>query len=127
MFACVVALEVLSQMDQQTKNVYLFVYLYIFIIVGCNKYEILFDYEHRRIVLLNINQGNETQKCKVESLQIGNSKKSVIEFDVDIQWNNDIYDIETTEIKWCHLILNKSWYFRMLTNSLRECLSNYCF
>ncbi|ETO36862.1 hypothetical protein RFI_00202, partial [Reticulomyxa filosa] len=50
------------------------------------EYEIAFDYEYRRIVLF------DNVKLKVKSLQVGNPKKLSLEFNVHIQWYNDLSD-----------------------------------
>ncbi|ETO33027.1 hypothetical protein RFI_04080 [Reticulomyxa filosa] len=87
-------------------------------------YEILLDYEYRRIMLLDVGKGKN--KLKVETLQVGNPKKSSLEFNVCIEWYNDSSTIATTCTKWFCVILNDSWHFR--TETLQEiyALSDLC-
>ncbi|ETO21818.1 hypothetical protein RFI_15385 [Reticulomyxa filosa] len=80
-------------------------------------YESLFDYEHRTIMLF------DEHKLKIKSLQLGNPKKSSLEFNVSIQWYNDI-DIHQTHAKWACLILNHTWHFRTIHPLDRDDLSN---
>ncbi|ETO15459.1 hypothetical protein RFI_21907 [Reticulomyxa filosa] len=56
------------------------------------EYEIAFDYQHRTIMLLSINENEdkEKSKLKIEPLQVGNPNKSSLEFNVHIQWYNDL-------------------------------------
>ncbi|ETO35254.1 hypothetical protein RFI_01810, partial [Reticulomyxa filosa] len=68
----------------------------------------VFDYEHRTIMLFDKN------KLKIKSLQLGNPKKSSLEFNINIQRYNDI-DIDHTHAKWAYLILNHTWHFRTMT------------
>ncbi|ETO31646.1 hypothetical protein RFI_05473, partial [Reticulomyxa filosa] len=49
-------------------------------------YWILFDYQHRTIMLFDEN------KSKIKLLQVGNPNKSSLEFNVSIQWYNDLND-----------------------------------
>ncbi|ETO33494.1 hypothetical protein RFI_03607 [Reticulomyxa filosa] len=49
-------------------------------------YEAMFDYQHRTIMLLDMNEQS------IKSLQIGNPKKASLEFNVHIQWYNDFND-----------------------------------
>ncbi|ETO16889.1 hypothetical protein RFI_20448, partial [Reticulomyxa filosa] len=43
-------------------------------------YECIFDYEHRTIMLLDINEYINNKKLKIKSLQLGNPKRSLLEF-----------------------------------------------
>ncbi|ETO14383.1 hypothetical protein RFI_22983 [Reticulomyxa filosa] len=94
------------------------------------KYSIAFDYEHRRIVLLNEDKRSgkkeKEEKLKIQSLQIGNPKKSSLELNVNIQWFNDFANIDTTYTKWCGLILNRSWHFRTIDTMQLISLSTLC-
>ncbi|ETO12420.1 hypothetical protein RFI_24956, partial [Reticulomyxa filosa] len=64
------------------------------------RHVLLFDYQYRRIVLVNIDKREE---LKIKTLHIGNPKKLSLEFNVHIQWlNHDKKPI---------LILNHSWKF----------------
>ncbi|ETO03526.1 hypothetical protein RFI_33879, partial [Reticulomyxa filosa] len=56
-------------------------------------------------------------------LQLGNPNKSSLEFNVSIQYYNDI-DIIETHAKWACLILNHTWHFRTLLFDDRDDLSN---
>ncbi|ETO35196.1 hypothetical protein RFI_01880 [Reticulomyxa filosa] len=113
------------------------VYLIIIIIFVCTKsnipekifmlrngkwkeYEIAFDYEYRRIVLF------DNVKLKVKSLQVGNPKKFSLEFNVHIQWNNSLSDIDDTFLKRFCLILNHTWHFCTFDSEEREKLSDCC-
>ncbi|ETO31224.1 hypothetical protein RFI_05897 [Reticulomyxa filosa] len=80
-------------------------------------YEILFDYQHRAIMLL------DEKKLKIKLLQVGNPNKSSLEFNVHIQYYNDI-DIYQTHAKWACLILNHTWHFRTTTSLERDYLSD---
>ncbi|ETO16528.1 hypothetical protein RFI_20809, partial [Reticulomyxa filosa] len=82
-------------------------------------YLILFDYQHRTIMLFNEN------KLKIRSLQVGNPKNSSLEFNVHIQLYNDI-DIDQAHAKWACLILNHTWRFRTVNHFDREYLANCC-
>ncbi|ETO23956.1 hypothetical protein RFI_13202, partial [Reticulomyxa filosa] len=84
------------------------------------EYLILFDYEYRRIVLFN------TKEEKVEVLQVGNPKKLSLEFNIHIQYYNDFDDVNTTNTTWAGLILNHSWYFRVISACEREAFSDAC-
>ncbi|ETO09952.1 hypothetical protein RFI_27425, partial [Reticulomyxa filosa] len=84
------------------------------------EYEIAFDYEYRRIVLF------DNVKLKVKSLQVGNPKKLSLEFNVHIQWYNDLSDVENTCSKRFCLILNHTWHFRSFDSEEREKLSDCC-
>ncbi|ETO00813.1 hypothetical protein RFI_36627 [Reticulomyxa filosa] len=84
------------------------------------EYEIVFDYEYRRIVLF------ENKKLKVKSLQIGNPKRSSLEFNVSIQWYNDLSDIYNTHSKRFCLILNHTWHFCTFDCEERKELSDCC-
>ncbi|ETO08637.1 hypothetical protein RFI_28752 [Reticulomyxa filosa] len=84
------------------------------------EYEIVFDYEYRRIVLF------DNSILHIQTLQIGNPKKLSLEFNVYIQYYNDFSEIETNCIKWACLILNNYWHFRMINWIEREDLSNCC-
>ncbi|ETO29873.1 hypothetical protein RFI_07246, partial [Reticulomyxa filosa] len=85
-------------------------------------YESVFDYEHRTIMLFDKN------KLKIKSLQLGNPNKSSLEFNVHIQYYNDI-DIHQTRAKWACLILNHTWHFRtshpLDRDDLSNCLSEF--
>ncbi|ETO16539.1 hypothetical protein RFI_20799, partial [Reticulomyxa filosa] len=81
-------------------------------------YESVFDYEHRTIMLFDEN------KLKIKSLQLGNPKRSSLEFNVSIQWYNDLSDVHNTHVKWACLILNHTWHFRTIDWSEREDLAN---
>ncbi|ETO12007.1 hypothetical protein RFI_25369 [Reticulomyxa filosa] len=83
------------------------------------EYEIVFDYEYRRVVLF------ENKKLKVKSLQLGNPKTSSLEFNVSIQWYNDL-DINNTHSKRFCLILNDTWHFCTFDCEEREKLSDCC-
>ncbi|ETO31877.1 hypothetical protein RFI_05241, partial [Reticulomyxa filosa] len=83
------------------------------------EYEIVFDYEYRRIVLF------ENKKLKVKSLQIGNPKRLSLEFNVSIQWYN-LSGIDDTYSKRFCLILNHTWYFCTFDCEEREKLSDCC-
>ncbi|ETO23053.1 hypothetical protein RFI_14130 [Reticulomyxa filosa] len=87
------------------------------------EYEMMFDYENRRIVLLD----KRSEKPKIETLQVGNAKAK-LEFDVHIEWSNEFSKVDDTytHVKWCRLVLNRSWHFRVLNCEERENLSNYC-
>ncbi|ETN99686.1 hypothetical protein RFI_37784, partial [Reticulomyxa filosa] len=80
-------------------------------------YECVFDYGHRTIMLFDQN------KLKIKSLQLGNPNKSLLEFNVTIQYYNDI-DIIETHAKWACLILNHTWHFRTTNYEDRDDLSN---
>ncbi|ETO34646.1 hypothetical protein RFI_02444 [Reticulomyxa filosa] len=80
-------------------------------------YNILFDYEHRTMMLFDENE------LKIKLLQIGNPKKLSLEFNVHIQFYNDI-DVNDTHAKWACLILNHTWHFRTLDVHNRDYLSN---
>ncbi|ETO22895.1 hypothetical protein RFI_14300, partial [Reticulomyxa filosa] len=82
-------------------------------------YEIVFDYQHRTVMLLN----KDDNKPKIKILQVGNPKKSSLEFNVHIQWYNDISNVNDTYTKWACLILNDSWHFRTAYWYSREGLS----
>ncbi|ETO06050.1 hypothetical protein RFI_31347 [Reticulomyxa filosa] len=90
------------------------------------EYVILFDYEYRRIVLLDANKVVKSKKIKLKTLHVGNPKKSSFEFNVHIEWYNDCPKTEINSIKYCNLILNYSWHFRTMNDSDRDYLSNYC-
>ncbi|ETO30070.1 WD-40 repeat protein [Reticulomyxa filosa] len=81
-------------------------------------YEIVFDYQHRTIMLFDEN------KLKIKSLQLGNPNKSSLEFNVHIQLYND-FEINDTPIKWACLILNHTWHFRTTISLERDYLSDY--
>ncbi|ETO28373.1 hypothetical protein RFI_08758 [Reticulomyxa filosa] len=81
-------------------------------------YCILFDYQHRTIMLFNEN------KLKIKPLQVGNPNKSSLEFNVHIQWYNDFNDVNNTCTKWACLILNHTWHFRTMDTIDRDDLSN---
>ncbi|ETN99402.1 hypothetical protein RFI_38079, partial [Reticulomyxa filosa] len=49
--------------------------------------------------------------------------KSSLEFNVSIQWYNEI-DIKETRAKWACLILNHTWHFRTMDQLNRDELSN---
>ncbi|ETO16584.1 hypothetical protein RFI_20754 [Reticulomyxa filosa] len=83
-------------------------------------YESVFDYEHRTIMLFNQN------KLKIKSLQVGNPKRPSLEFNVHIQWYNDLNDVNNTHAKWACLILNHTWHFRTMDQFDRSELSNCC-
>ncbi|ETO26509.1 hypothetical protein RFI_10629 [Reticulomyxa filosa] len=89
------------------------------------EYLILFDYEYRRIILLN-KKSIKFKKIKIKTLQVGNPKKLSLELNVHIQWYNDYSEIETNCIKYSNLILNHSWHFRTINFIEREFLSNCC-
>ncbi|ETO17192.1 hypothetical protein RFI_20136 [Reticulomyxa filosa] len=74
-------------------------------------YEIVFNYQHRTIMLL-------------KSLQVGNPKKSSLEFNVHIQYYNDFSNVDNTHAKWACLVLNHIWYFRAIDWQDRDDLSN---
>ncbi|ETO27328.1 hypothetical protein RFI_09804 [Reticulomyxa filosa] len=82
-------------------------------------YESVFDYQHRTIMLFDKN------KLKIKSLQVGNPKRSSLEFNVHIQWYNHS-DISQTHTKWACLILNRTWHFRMANCFDRDDLSYCC-
>ncbi|ETO01333.1 hypothetical protein RFI_36107 [Reticulomyxa filosa] len=90
------------------------------------EFEIAFDYEYRRIVLLNEHNSNKKKKLKVKTLQVGNPKKLSLELNVHIQRYNDCSEIQTNCIKYCNLILNYSWHFRTTKYSDRDNLSDCC-
>ncbi|ETO30754.1 hypothetical protein RFI_06368 [Reticulomyxa filosa] len=85
-------------------------------------YEILFDYQHRSILLLNTNK----DKLKTEILQVGNPKRLSLEFNVHIRWYNDFNAVDTTHSKWTCLVLNHSWHFRSAEYFDRKRLTNFC-
>ncbi|ETO14840.1 hypothetical protein RFI_22530 [Reticulomyxa filosa] len=84
------------------------------------EYEIVFDYACRRIVLF------EPRQLKVKTLQVGNPKQNSSEFDIDIEYYNDFSAVRNTHTKWCGLILNQRWHFRMLHQTERDCFSDFC-
>ncbi|ETO27435.1 hypothetical protein RFI_09697 [Reticulomyxa filosa] len=94
------------------------------------EYEIAFDYEHRRIVLLDAKTrkyGITKKKLNVWSLQVGNPKKQSLEFNVHIQWYNHSSKRDiTTCTKWCGIILNHTWHFRTFGILARDRFSNCC-
>ncbi|ETO04874.1 hypothetical protein RFI_32523 [Reticulomyxa filosa] len=81
-------------------------------------YKCVFHYGHRTIMLFDEN------KLKIKSLQLGNPNKSSLEFNVSIQWYNDISDVDNTHAKWGCLILNHTWHFRTTHPCDRDELSN---
>ncbi|ETO17171.1 hypothetical protein RFI_20159, partial [Reticulomyxa filosa] len=81
------------------------------------EYKIAFDYQHRTIMLF------DESELKVQSLQVGNPKKSSLEFNVNIQYYND-FDVEHTHAKWACLILNHIWHFRAMEFQDRDALAN---
>ncbi|ETO35051.1 hypothetical protein RFI_02025 [Reticulomyxa filosa] len=85
-----------------------------------SEYSIVFDYEHRRIVLL------ESKELKVKTLQVGNRKNLSLELNVDIKYYNDFSDVNTNQTKWACLILNHTWHFRMSDTIARDCFANCC-
>ncbi|ETO11049.1 hypothetical protein RFI_26326, partial [Reticulomyxa filosa] len=85
-----------------------------------SEYSIVFDYKHRRIVLL------ESKKLKVKTLQVGKRENLSLELNVDIQYYNDFSDINTNQTKWACLILNNTWHFRMTDTISRDCMANCC-
>ncbi|ETO01512.1 hypothetical protein RFI_35928, partial [Reticulomyxa filosa] len=50
--------------------------------------------------------------------------KSSLEFNVHIQWYNDLSDVHNTHTKWACLILNHTWHFRTSYIYDRDDLSN---
>ncbi|ETN98366.1 hypothetical protein RFI_39144 [Reticulomyxa filosa] len=66
----------------------------------------------------------DENKLKIKSLQLGNPNKLSLEFNVHVQWYNDL-DINETHAKWACLILNHTWHFRTLPFEDRDDLSNY--
>ncbi|ETO22055.1 hypothetical protein RFI_15148 [Reticulomyxa filosa] len=68
----------------------------------------------------------EWKNLKVKTLQVGNPKRSSLEFNVHIQWYNDCSEIQTSCIKYCCLILDHSWHLRTINYFDREHLSNCC-
>ncbi|ETO34589.1 hypothetical protein RFI_02500 [Reticulomyxa filosa] len=86
--------------------------------------EVVFDYQHRTIMLLNINEDKD--KLKIKILQVGNPKKNSLEFNVHIQWYNDFNDTNITHAKWACLTFNHTWHFRTIDNFDRRYLSNCC-
>ncbi|ETO29215.1 hypothetical protein RFI_07913 [Reticulomyxa filosa] len=90
-------------------------------------YEIVFDYQHRTIMLLNINGKNKKKdKLKLEILQVGDPKKLSLEFNVTVEWHNDFDDIDNICAKWACLTLNHTWHFCTIDHMDRDNLSN-CF
>ncbi|ETO01095.1 hypothetical protein RFI_36345, partial [Reticulomyxa filosa] len=81
-------------------------------------YEIVFDYSHRQIVLF------ENDKLNIQSLQVGNPKTLSSEFNVVIQWYNSLDYSNIAQTKWPCLILNHTWYFRMVDDIERNYFSN---
>ncbi|ETO34965.1 hypothetical protein RFI_02109, partial [Reticulomyxa filosa] len=81
-------------------------------------YESAFDYEHRTIMLF------DQKKLKIKSLQLGNPNKSSLEFNVSIQYYNDI-DIHQTHTKWACFILNHTWHFRTIDWQDGDGLANF--
>ncbi|ETO31347.1 hypothetical protein RFI_05773 [Reticulomyxa filosa] len=81
-------------------------------------YEILFDYQHRTIMLFDEN------KLKIKLLQLGNPNKLSPECNVHIQFYNDL-DVNDTHAKWACLILNHTWHFRTIDFVDRDDLSNF--
>ncbi|ETO11235.1 hypothetical protein RFI_26141, partial [Reticulomyxa filosa] len=81
-----------------------------------NDYFSVFDYKHRTIMLFDQN------KLKIKLLQLGNPNKSSLEFNVSIQWYNDI-DIDDTHAKW----VRSQLYLALPHNELfdRDDLSNW--
>ncbi|ETO02816.1 hypothetical protein RFI_34597 [Reticulomyxa filosa] len=78
---------------------------------------ILFDYEHRTIMLFDEN------KLKIKTLQLGNPNKSSLELNVHIQFYNYFDDVHDTCTKWACLILNHTWHLRTIDD--RDYLSNF--
>ncbi|ETO21561.1 hypothetical protein RFI_15643 [Reticulomyxa filosa] len=85
------------------------------------EYQIAFDYDHRQILLFN----QKSEPVGVRVLQVGDPT-NIFEFDINVLWENHFSEVETNQTKWCGLVLNKRWHFRMQDVIERDNFSNFC-